>query len=243
MIQGAFTWLLENRNNYDKMYNFSKPDSRGVKKDKNIPSWISLGSDELLKTNFIDSKMQQLKEFEIEYLKKNTLDSYSFKAVIQTDEDSKYIIDYDEYESFLNQKQLKRPHKMLIPENPYFRIIYATRTHSQIKEFISEIKKTHFARKFRIVHLASRTQYCKSSKIRFLKNNFLMKEKCDNLRKSKEGCDFYQLDKISNSKHALYHNAMDIEDVIKEIGENQSICPYFATKANHNYADVAPIII
>lgn len=88
-------------------------------------------------------------------------------------------------------------------KNPNFRIIYCTRTHSQIKEFISEIKKTAFSKKFKVVHLASKTHYCLQDDVKAIKNSLVIEEKCQDKRKN-GGCGFYRYIPLYNSKKKIY---------------------------------------
>ena len=93
-----------------------------------------------------------------------------------------------------HQKKLK---------NPNFRVIYCTRTHSQIKEFIAELKKTKFAKKFRVVHLASKAHYCLHPDIKTCSNATLREEKC-RVKREKGGCEFFNWIELYNSKSLIF---------------------------------------
>ena len=56
-----------------------------------------------------------------------------------------------------------------------FRIIYSSRTHSQIREFISELKKTRFS-DLRVVHLGARVNYC--ILLAFARDNNFYRSQC-----------------------------------------------------------------
>lgn len=146
------------------------------------------------------------------------------------------------------------------PRSNAFRIIYATRTHSQIQEFLSEFKKTKYCKIFSALELASRKHYCFNEKVNKLENNYLMKEKCREQRSSKEGCPYYTFSKIYNSKFELFpikakeekvdlvglklentlgKNLVDIEDIASHF-KQKKLCPYYCTKENSKFADVNP---
>uniref|UniRef100_A0A1I7YSE8 Helicase ATP-binding domain-containing protein n=1 Tax=Steinernema glaseri TaxID=37863 RepID=A0A1I7YSE8_9BILA len=63
------------------------------------------------------------------------------------------------------------------------KIYYASRTHSQLEQFLEEIRKTSFEP--RVVQLASRQALCVNEEVRSLKNLSLMNERCLEMRKAK----------------------------------------------------------
>uniref|UniRef100_A0A914RME5 Helicase ATP-binding domain-containing protein n=1 Tax=Parascaris equorum TaxID=6256 RepID=A0A914RME5_PAREQ len=63
------------------------------------------------------------------------------------------------------------------------KIFYASRTHSQLQQFASEILKTRF--RARIVTVGSRQALCVNDVVRSLKHSHLINEKCDELRQKK----------------------------------------------------------
>ena len=145
------------------------------------------------------------------------------------------------------------------PKNNKFRVIYATRTHSQVQEFLSEFKKTRFVKVFSAMELASRKYYCFNEKLNKFDNNHMRKEKCKEERSSKGGCLYYNYQRIFNSKFELFpfktaqlkvdiaplklapqlpsKPIVDIED-ISAYYQPKKVCAYFATKENSKFADV-----
>ncbi|EFO14058.2 hypothetical protein LOAG_14466 [Loa loa] len=70
-----------------------------------------------------------------------------------------------------------------VPEEPTptcTKIIYATRTHSQLLQFAEEIMKTRFQP--RVVTLGSRQHLCVNESVRALQKTSLMTERCNELR-------------------------------------------------------------
>ncbi|VDN29937.1 unnamed protein product [Gongylonema pulchrum] len=63
------------------------------------------------------------------------------------------------------------------------KIIYATRTHSQLQQFSAEISKTRF--RPRMVTLGSRQQLCINKSVLALGSAMLMRERCNELRDNK----------------------------------------------------------
>lgn len=90
-----------------------------------------------------------------------------------------------------------------------YRIIYCSRTHTQIREFISELKKTRYSN-LRVIHLGSRANYCiEPSVIKKSENSVsgydnchssMINEKCKLVREGSKKCQFYKKFEIDNTK-------------------------------------------
>ena len=110
------------------------------------------------------------------------------------------------------------------------KIIYTTRTHSQINQVINELKKTTYKPKTAI--LSSRKFSCINHGLR----NFC-KDKTEKLdinrlnivcRNSRKNCD-YKNDKIVESQFLPENTLIDIEDLCLE-GKQKLFCPYYFEK-------------
>uniref|UniRef100_A0A0N5AH69 Helicase ATP-binding domain-containing protein n=1 Tax=Syphacia muris TaxID=451379 RepID=A0A0N5AH69_9BILA len=138
------------------------------------------------------------------------------------------------------------------------KILYATRTHSQLEQFANEVFKTRF--RPRIVTIGSRQTLCLNGIVRGLKFSNLMNEKCNELRENKGSvkihkvgsrvCIFWLLyellfaRKAKITSHCPFYKVQAIEDLGNEIlaartssifkvisfGKNMCACPYFASK-------------
>lgn len=120
-------------------------------------------------------------------------------------------------------------------------IYYATRTHSQISQVISEFRKTNY--RVPMAVLASRKRYCTNAKVRGQDN---IDETCKLLLKErgqkKVGCpEFGNANKIRSHpslKKGGCYEVHDIEDLLK-VGEMVEGCSYFGAQA---MAEVAEIV-
>ncbi|KAI3745620.1 hypothetical protein L6452_08021 [Arctium lappa] len=120
-------------------------------------------------------------------------------------------------------------------------IYYATRTHSQISQVISEFRKTNYHVPMAV--LASRKRYCTNAKVRGQDN---IDETCKLLLKErgqkKVGCpEFGNANKIRSHpslKKGGCYEVHDIEDLLK-VGEMVEGCSYFGAQA---MAEVAEIV-
>lgn len=74
------------------------------------------------------------------------------------------------------------------------KIIYCSRTHSQISQFIREIQNTVFKDRLRVVSLGSRKNLCVNENVRSLGSDLGMTDKCLDMLKgnTKDKCPYYE---------------------------------------------------
>ncbi|XP_045765578.1 ATP-dependent DNA helicase DDX11 isoform X2 [Maniola jurtina] len=141
------------------------------------------------------------------------------------------------------------------------KIYISSRTHSQLSQFVGEIKRTVFSNSTRVVTLASRQHYCINPDVTKLKNVNLINERCLDMQKSKtkstsvgeEGkvlkktktsscnaCPYYNLNNITKLKEQLLVDIMDMEDIVKT-GKQLKACPYYASRMALDDAEVVLI--
>lgn len=167
----------------------------------------------------------------------------------RSEEDSMLLDDYNsDTESKATSTSAKRVEEDVV-DTP--KVIYCSRTHSQLAQFLSEIKKTTFAKEIRCVTLGSRQTFCINETVRKGNQVNLINERCLQLQKEKlekssskkdklescstgkgsaKGCPFYKrtaVDEFSNS--ILLNGLRDVENLITEAKETKA-CPYYATR-------------
>jgi chromosome transmission fidelity protein 1 len=59
-----------------------------------------------------------------------------------------------------------------------WQVIFCSRTHSQLSQFVGELKRTAFAKDLRVVALGSRRQLCVHPAVQSLKSAARMNERC-----------------------------------------------------------------
>ncbi|MGK3748641.1 MAG: Rad3-related DNA helicase [Bacillariaceae sp.] len=114
-------------------------------------------------------------------------------------------------------------------------ILYAARTHSQLSQFVQEIRKTKWGKTLRVVALGSRGQglcgefSATNAKKKFVSESMLT-EACLDLRKSSKKCSHY-VNNESIATLALHGlvEATDLEDFAK-LGKTNKTCSYYATR-------------
>jgi len=131
-------------------------------------------------------------------------------------------------------------------------VFYCTRTHSQISQIISEMKKIEreYRNKtgekihFSCTSLGSRKLLCINKKINNpLTNSSISKinEKCLELIQNKsEKCQFYNQDSIESLSKEISRKIYDIEELHK-LGEDISTCPYFSSRKAIDESDMIVI--
>lgn len=125
-------------------------------------------------------------------------------------------------------------------EDNYVRpkLIYCSRTHSQLSQFISEIQKTSFKDKIRVLALGSRVNLCVNPEVNRSKNISIINDKCMDLqRKGKQSCSFKKVTEIKNLRDELLATQMDIEDAF-EAGKQLRCCSYYAGRYAIEEAEV-----
>lgn len=138
--------------------------------------------------------------------------------------------------------------------NP-IKIIFASRTHSQLNQFANQLTLPHFPSSFKnildeerikFLPLASKKQLCINPDVKKWGSLEAINDACYELRHRKNlklsktdksntstvsGCPFYQFDKdtVSPFTDQIYHSIHDIEDLVT-IGDNLKMCPYYASR-------------
>jgi regulator of telomere elongation helicase 1 len=116
-----------------------------------------------------------------------------------------------------------------------YTIVYATRTHSQLAQVVSELRETKY--RPRMTVMGSREQLCVHEKISKLKSSVL-NHACNSLN-SKRGCMYRNnLDNYLESGASMDNTSMmDIEEMVK-LGHHRKICPYFHSREFSTSSDL-----
>ena len=143
------------------------------------------------------------------------------------------LIDYNSDDDSTEDSSANKPEDEKLFVRP--KIYYCSRTHSQLSQFISEIKKTNYSRQvrpLRTVVLASRNNFCINDSVLKLNNSSLINEKCielQNSSNSKLKCQMYKKTVMNDFKDEILADVLDIEDIVK-VGRGVKACPYYTTR-------------
>uniref|UniRef100_A0A7N0UY48 Helicase ATP-binding domain-containing protein n=1 Tax=Kalanchoe fedtschenkoi TaxID=63787 RepID=A0A7N0UY48_KALFE len=141
------------------------------------------------------------------------------------------------------------------------KIYFCSRTHSQLSQFIKELKKTNFASEIRVVCLGSRKNFCINEEVLKLGSSTRINEKCLDLMKNTAskttkvknsdyadkkhktkascGCPMLRKQKLQKQfrKEVSEQGVMDIEDLVI-LGRNIGACPYYGSRSMVPTADL-----
>ncbi|KAM7480447.1 hypothetical protein LguiA_028660 [Lonicera macranthoides] len=140
------------------------------------------------------------------------------------------------------------------------KIYFCSRTHSQLSQFVKELRKTLFARELKVVCLGSRKNLCINEEVLKLGSATRINEKCLELQKNKRidvskmknlgaggrvqtkaSCRCPMLRKFKPQKQfrseMSQQEPLDIEDLV-HLGDKLGTCPYYGSRSMINAADL-----
>eukprot|EP00794_Sanderia_malayensis_P007331 gene7330-8151_t len=166
---------------------------------------------------------------------------------LETDDDTDLLL--NDYSSDLEEKSAIDSSSDSEPEEDNdgsIKVFYCSRTHSQLSQFVSEVKKSPFGKSTKVVALGSRQNYCINSEVQRLRSISSINERCLELQRSKKdkksskerpkrrkitgcGCPFYQTKKLHDFVDHVYVDVQDIEQLV-ELGKDLKTCPYYGSR-------------
>uniref|UniRef100_A0A665WG27 Regulator of telomere elongation helicase 1 n=1 Tax=Echeneis naucrates TaxID=173247 RepID=A0A665WG27_ECHNA len=114
------------------------------------------------------------------------------------------------------------------------KIIYASRTHSQLAQVISELKNTSYRPK--VCVLGSREQLCINQEVMRQESNHVKVHMC-RAKVSTRSCVFYNNVEERSTDRDLVNSILDVEDLVK-FGNKQRACPYYLSRSLKQQADI-----
>ncbi|CAO3660492.1 unnamed protein product [Umbelopsis vinacea] len=115
------------------------------------------------------------------------------------------------------------------------KIYFASRTHSQLSQFIREIKKTTYAESLHVVGLSSRKNFCINKDVQKLNSVHRINEQCLELQKkgSSKSCEYLpsmaEKSRLLDFRDHALAKVRDIEELV-DVGKNLNTCPYYGTR-------------
>ncbi|CAL9703723.1 unnamed protein product [Knipowitschia caucasica] len=114
------------------------------------------------------------------------------------------------------------------------KIIYASRTHSQLAQVIGELKNTSYRPK--VCVLGSREQLCVNQEVMRQESNHAKVHMC-RAKVSTRSCQFYNNVEEKSTDRDLVNSILDVEDLVK-YGTKQRVCPYYLSRSLKQQADI-----
>lgn len=257
LICAALTWL---RDHEDRQLN-GDPLKDGL-------DWLELAERKVRKQQLLELRQEieeKLKLIRAKNVKRQKPAHIQKKVKVDTDirEDDLLLEDYDSDSNPANGKndgqalssstlallEQLRPSKIEHEsdlEEPRTKIIFCSRTHSQLTQFVHELRKVDITTQetgpetIRHVPLGSRKNLCINSKVSRLSSTTAINERCLELQKpgtsKDQRCEFLPSKAPGEDTQRLYDfrdNAIaeiqDIEDIAR-LGRGMKLCPYYAAR-------------
>ncbi|XP_050294645.1 ATP-dependent DNA helicase DDX11 [Anthonomus grandis grandis] len=204
------------------------------------------------------------KQFNYKKTHSNSLLPQKGTKITNSEKEIEAISEIEDEDILLNEQTSQEPEEEDDDEedetNDKFyptQIIIASRTHSQLSQFVGEIRKSPFAENVRVVSLASRQNYCINSDVKALSNMTLINERCLDLQKKQSSqskrdengktlkksktsncqCPYFKQTNIEDLRDFALNQVHDIEDLV-QVGKELSACPYYASRKGAEDAEV-----
>lgn len=121
----------------------------------------------------------------------------------------------------------------VLPDPVPLQFVFCSRTHSQLSQFISELRRVEWNRDIespRVITLGSRRQLCINPDVQKLGSLEAMNERCAELCQSGgAGCPYKRSIQVEDLACRILESPRDIEDLVR-LGRDTGACPYYATR-------------
>ncbi|EUC60281.1 ATP-dependent DNA helicase CHL1, partial [Rhizoctonia solani AG-3 Rhs1AP] len=141
----------------------------------------------------------------------------------------------------------RRKDEVTEPEEPTCtKIYYASRTHTQLSQFLGELRKTPYQTDARTVPLGSRKNLCINDDVKQGKYGADIDEACRALATEKEGkrCAYLpppdEETKMIDMRDHILSAPKDIED-LETLGRHTATCPYYGTRRAIKQAELVTL--
>ncbi|XP_021777707.2 ATP-dependent DNA helicase DDX11 isoform X5 [Papio anubis] len=157
-------------------------------------------------------------------------------AEYESDEEKKAASGVDEDEDDLEEEHVTK-------------IYYCSRTHSQLAQFVHEVKKSPFGKDVRLVSLGSRQNLCVNEDVKSLGSVQLINDRCVDMQRSRHekkkgaeeekpkrrrqekqaACPFYNHEQMGLLRDEALAEVKDIEQLLA-LGKEARACPYYGSR-------------
>ncbi|XP_029420170.1 ATP-dependent DNA helicase DDX11 isoform X2 [Nannospalax galili] len=135
-----------------------------------------------------------------------------------------------------------------LEEEHVTKIYYCSRTHSQLAQFVHEVKKSPFGKEIRLVALGSRQNLCVNEDVKNLGSVQLMNDRCMEMQRSKHekkrvrddkskkrrqetqmSCPFHNHEQMQLLRDKILVEVKDMEQLVS-LGKEARACPYYGSR-------------
>ncbi|KAG5330062.1 DDX11 helicase, partial [Acromyrmex heyeri] len=266
LICGALKWLVDHERwrKEELTSTIAKIDDKLNSYEKLSDNWFTVQTEQIelnAEKQPLQAKLNALLEYEgqREKLKKMIVESkrakttgkmrQQFKRVPESDKTEEVNLDVCDIEKDLiledglsNSENSEEEDT----DEPLFKntkIFFCSRTHSQLTQFVHELKRSPYSQEISVVPLSSRQNYCINKNVKRLKHINLINETCLQLQKKKttvkkekdlkrskttSSCPFIPGDQKLLMAEVLT-SIQDIEEITQK-GQENNTCPYYGSR-------------
>ena len=164
--------------------------------------------------------------------------------LIREDGENEHVLDFEEEDEESSDED--------VPDLSVRKIIYCSRTHSQISQFVKEIRSTEFGKfkdsvRIRNAALASRRNLCINDSVRFnsvdgsLRSAGAISERCLELKRSSDhDCPHFDSGPQKLFRDTSLAEIHDIEDLAR-LGQKLGSCPYYGVRKSIPLAELVTV--
>ncbi|CAH6792018.1 Ddx11 [Phodopus roborovskii] len=135
-----------------------------------------------------------------------------------------------------------------LEEEHVTKIYYCSRTHSQLAQFIHEVRKSPFGKETRLVSLGSRQNLCVNEDVKNLGSVQLMNDRCADMQrgrhekngagedkpkrrrqKTQTSCPFHNHEQMQLLRDEILLEVKDMEQLVA-LGKEARACPYYGSR-------------
>ncbi|WOL00351.1 regulator of telomere elongation helicase 1 isoform X2 [Canna indica] len=145
-----------------------------------------------------------------------------------------FLTSADDEKSNFSSSQLSGSQSSGNDRSYYPVIIYTSRTHSQLKQVIRELKTSNY--RPRMAVLGSREQMCIHDDVRLLRGR-VQNNACHYLCKKRLCPHHMGVSEYIKNHHDLGCEPFDIEDLVN-VGRTKRVCPYYISRELHKAVDI-----
>ncbi|KAL1764748.1 putative ATP-dependent DNA helicase DDX11 isoform X1 [Sigmodon hispidus] len=135
-----------------------------------------------------------------------------------------------------------------LEEEHITKIYYCSRTHSQLAQFIHEVRKSPFGKETRLVSLGSRQNLCVNEDVKNLGSVQLINDRCVDMQRSKHerngagedktkkrrrkiqtSCPFHNHEQMQLLRDEILLEVKDMEQLVA-LGKEARACPYYGSR-------------
>ncbi|XP_023236750.1 ATP-dependent DNA helicase DDX11-like [Centruroides sculpturatus] len=271
LICGAVTWLKEHekkkkeelQNEINLEDNVKEDESdwfASFAKKKEQMDKVREAKSEM---EYIEKREKRFKELKQQIKRKRVVNNSEFDELFKNSKHLKETVDNDLSDKdnedvdillldYASDDESREENGEEEEERDTVKIYYCSRTHSQLSQFVREVRRSPYASDVRVISLGSRQNLCINEAVLKMKSLSLINEKCLDMQKNKKSarmskevkdllkasnansknrgsCPYYRHVAMEEMRDRMLVEVDDIEEIV-EMGKRHRVCPYYSSR-------------